>query len=507
MELDVGRVLPDLEANIACGNSLIESDFKIPEWATRVDRLNFNPFDWAAMWPKIMASGGFDAVIGNPPYLNIDKVWGKNDLRSAYIKGRYSDVYADKTDILFYFLRRSADIGKGETSFIVSRSFLEGDKARRLRGWLGSNLRFREVLDFQHAMVFPKVLINTAIVRMTKSRSVKETLFRRWKSRSLPTAYDEKTLTDLSMTTQVSVPHTQLDSEAWNFGSASTRDLIQRMDQVGDQLGDILHIGQGMQTGANSVFTVSVDQATYESLHCLGFAYKRARTRNIEPYRFRGEPDIVAFPNRSDTFEHLPSVVQEILQANSEILRSRAAFLRGNCEWWAYTWPLHLEFIDKPRLICPFMAVENRFAIDKNCSFIGWTDTTVLYDTGQPEDLRYLAAVLNSDAMTFRFRFLGKLRRGGYWEYFENTLSKLPIPRGGPGEPSHDELVSLVDKRNEASSDLETALLEDDRNVVLAVVDAIDERINDQVADLFGLGEGDRELIRRFARGDDIDTN
>jgi hypothetical protein len=267
MELAVGRVLPDLAANIACGNSLIECDFEMPGDLTREEKLIYNPFEWKAKWPEILSAGGFDAVIGNPPYLNIDKVWGRRDPRLGYIKQRYSEVYSDKTDILFYFLRRSADICKGEMSFIVSRSFLEADKARDLRKWLGGNLRFREILDFRHALVFPKVSINTAIVRFTKSRSVKETLFRRWVDRNLPLGYDEHTLADRAFTSQVSIPYSDLGSNPWNFGTPRERELVDRMDKVGHRLGDVLHIGQGMQTAANKVFELDVAAATYNELH------------------------------------------------------------------------------------------------------------------------------------------------------------------------------------------------------------------------------------------------
>jgi hypothetical protein len=79
------RALPDLENNIKCGNSLIGPDFYVDKDPALFDleaRLKLNAFDWKAGFPKITAAGGFDAVIGNPPYIRIQtmKEWAPLDV-------------------------------------------------------------------------------------------------------------------------------------------------------------------------------------------------------------------------------------------------------------------------------------------------------------------------------------------------------------------------------------------------------------------------------------------
>ena len=66
------RALPDLGRNIKCGNSLIGPDFLRGTQTSLLeddDLVRINPFDWQTEFPEIMAGGGFDAVIGNPPYI------------------------------------------------------------------------------------------------------------------------------------------------------------------------------------------------------------------------------------------------------------------------------------------------------------------------------------------------------------------------------------------------------------------------------------------------------
>jgi len=500
MELNVGRILPDLDANVTCGNSLIGTDFPMPFALTTEEELQYNPFDWAAKWPQIMKTGGFDAVVGNPPYLNIDNVWGKGDPRLSYIKAAYKLVYADKTDILFYFLKKAADICKGEIGYIVSRSFLEADKAQNLRGWLADNVRVREVLDFQHAVVFPKVGINTAIVRLTKSTVPKKAQFRRWTESVLPPGYTRDTLADTSRTSDVTVPVKNLSRAVWNFGTSNVQTLLAKIDAVGDPVGSILHIGQGMQTGLNTAFVMGMDAKQYNDLHGHGLAYQRARNSDIESYHISASRVHMLFPNAVDNFRSLPVEVQAHLKSHQKALQRRAAFIRGNCEWWQYTWPLHQEFFSGPRIFCPYRAATNRFSVDLDRAYLGITDTTALYDAGQPESLLYLVGILNSRVASFRFQYLGKLLGGGVYEYYDNTVSKLRIPRRQPGNADHDAMVDLVERRMEAETDLRSSLVGDERKMLVSVIRTLDAEIDAATAKLFKLNDTDLATIEKHYR-------
>ncbi len=97
------RVLPDLDNNVKCGNSLIGPDFydrPQPSLLGDDEMLRVNAFDWRAEFPAIMSNGGFDAVIGNPPYIRIQalKEWAPlevelyKELYRAAGKGNY-DIY------------------------------------------------------------------------------------------------------------------------------------------------------------------------------------------------------------------------------------------------------------------------------------------------------------------------------------------------------------------------------------------------------------------------------
>ncbi len=119
------RALPDLGNNIKCGNSLIGPDFYQNQQMTLLDdeeRYRINVFDWNAEFPSIMKSGGFDAVIGNPPYLYSAGQEHENYFSSHFSLSEY------QTDFYVYFLEKGLKIlrNTGRLGMILSDSWLKG---------------------------------------------------------------------------------------------------------------------------------------------------------------------------------------------------------------------------------------------------------------------------------------------------------------------------------------------------------------------------------------------
>jgi len=447
-ELAVARLLPDLDSNIKCGNSLIDDSFyaqrELPKIADEEEVIN--AFNWRGEFPGVFAAGGFDAVLGNPPYLNIDDTWGTKDPRLAYIKRTYSNVYNDKTDILFYFLAKATEITKGEVAFIVSRAFLEAFKADRLRGWLSTVLSPREIIDFRNAYVFEGVGITTAIVRFTRTSSTDPVPFYRYRLNKLPPTMSSQDIGKANFET-LEVPRSSFSTAPWLFAERTVDDLLKKIDAAGEPLGTVLHLGKGMETGRNQVFgRLAPGLAKTWGLPKESY-YIRARNSDVQRFRIKDSGELLLYTEVFRSFDEMPKIVQEHLKTHRSELEERAAFKRGNCNWWQWTWPLHKKYVRNDKIVCPYLATENRFALDVEQKYLGLTDTTILYDAGQPENLRYFLGILNSDLLTFRFRYIGKLKSGGILEYFWNTVSKLSVKRLDVGDDRHERMVRLVQDR------------------------------------------------------------
>jgi len=107
------RALPDLSNNIKCGNSLIGSDFYENRQMSLLDeeeRYRINVFDWEAEFPKIMKAGGFDAVIGNPPYSNYS---ARDSMRAFYKRNKLLVELRTLESTIAYCSRAFPEVSEG----------------------------------------------------------------------------------------------------------------------------------------------------------------------------------------------------------------------------------------------------------------------------------------------------------------------------------------------------------------------------------------------------------
>jgi hypothetical protein len=492
----LGRLLPDLDGNIKQGNSLVGSDLytNIDVSTLTTDQMaTLVPFDWDIEFPDVMADGGFDAVVGNPPYLNIDAVWGNKDPRLAYLKSAYADTYNDKTDLLFYFLNRAVELSKREVSMIVSRAFLEAFKANRLRQWLSVNSKVREIVDFQNAYVFEGVDITTAIVRFTHRKRPGKAQVRQFRPDEIPSKIAPRVVRDSSLFRSYDVDQKRFGAESWTFGTADELAVYRKLDRA-TAIGQVLHVGKGMETGANSVFAVTSTEAVSWGLPDEAW-FLRARNSDIQRWAIHKGGPVILYPEAFPSWDEVPSGMQDHLEARQEVLQARAAFKRGNCDWWRFTWPLHSSFNDRPRILSPYLATSNRFALDESRGFLGLTDTTILYDNSQPEDLRWFVGFLNSKALTFRVRGIAKLKSNDIREYFENTVRQLPVPRAKPTDADHAKMVKLVNDAMATTAAISASSTQHDQKMWQAKLIGIEKAIDGIVYSSYGLTQGEIDII------------
>ncbi|MEM6749648.1 MAG: DNA methyltransferase [Planctomycetota bacterium] len=501
------RALPDLSNNIKCGNSLIGTDFYTGQQVgmfSEDDLYRINAFDWSHEFATIMQRGGFNVVLGNPPYFNLDDSWGRDDPRSAYIKRAYPNVYRDKTDILFYFLARGTRLQQSRLMFIVSRAFLEAYKADRLRGYLTLHADIAAVTDFRNHYVFPGVGITTAIVKLAPNGTTNATVFRKLTDGKKKTDRQPDPSDDTNFEV-VHVSQDQLGADPWLFGESTTQQLLDKLDQRGEPVGGLLLIGKGMETGRNRVFGTHSKATIQEWGLPDGMHYLRAHNSDIQRYRINDSGQQLLYVEDVENFDDLPAPVRAHLQAHEAELKKRAAYQREDCDWWRYTWPLHAEHHARPKLYCPYLAKTNRFALDANRRYLGLTDTTVLFDHDQSEALLYYLGLLNARALTFRFRYIGKLKSGGILEYFWNSVSRLPIRRIDFSDPDdvarHDRMVALVqamlDLNRQLHGDGETGALSPGpkRRAIEGQIASTDRQIDQLVYELYGLTEEEIAVV------------
>jgi hypothetical protein len=218
-------LLPPLQDNIKCGNSLIASDFSmIP-----ADLVRVRAFDWDVQFATIMKAGGFDAVIGNPPYVRQEAL----KETKAYFEKVY-ESFSGTGDLYIYFMERGVKLLKpgARYSIIVSSSFLRATYAEALRKTLRRYTAVCRIVDFGGLAVFADAK-DTYVCIPVLGRSAQLPCVEVAKVKTL----DGGTVrTEMGQTT-FSISPDQLTGDAWALRSPAEITLFKKLLEAGVPLG------------------------------------------------------------------------------------------------------------------------------------------------------------------------------------------------------------------------------------------------------------------------------
>ena len=402
--------LQNLEATIQDGNSLI-ADPKFSD----------NPFDWTAAFPEVRARGGFDVVIGNPPYVRMEHL--------KPIKPYLSEHYVvadDRTDLYAYFFEKGVTILKpgGRLGYISSSTFFKTGSGENLRTFLGDGVGIEDVIDFGDVQIFEGVTTYPAILTLRKGDSGDGGQLRFL-------AVTDKAPEDIGREfarRSTSMPRARLGKGSWQFEDDALAALRAKITGGRKALGEVYGAPlYGIKTGLNEAFVI--DRATRDRL--VGADPKSAdllkpflRGENIKRWRIesddlflintpRGQVDIEAYP-----------AVRDWLLRSKDALEKRAT-KQG---WWELQQAqlAYQPFFSKRRFVWPDISPEARVAWDDSSSFLDCTAFFVATDDEWP------VAFLNSSLAWFFWRTLTPDVRGGFARLKAQFVSQTPLPELTP---------------------------------------------------------------------------
>ncbi|MCA9365009.1 MAG: Eco57I restriction-modification methylase domain-containing protein [Candidatus Moranbacteria bacterium] len=126
------KILPSLEGNIVCGNSIVDEKYLAYRGIASLDHAELSlvkPFDWKSAFPGIFTHGGFDIVIGNPPYTKIQNMVHYSPREVGYYQSKFSPYlssHGNNFDKYHLFFERAISLlsEKGCVGFIIPHKFM-----------------------------------------------------------------------------------------------------------------------------------------------------------------------------------------------------------------------------------------------------------------------------------------------------------------------------------------------------------------------------------------------
>ncbi len=495
-------LLPDLSGNIKWGNSLIGSDFYSPaELAATDDEelYRVKPFDWAGAsgFGEIMAAGGFDAVIGNPPYVRMEEF---KDIKS-YLRSKYT-VHADRMDLYGYFIEREHELLRdgGLFGMIVSNKFIKARYGKGLRSYIAKNANLIEIFDLAGLPVFSGATVRTVIVLSTKGAD-------RGSVRYVPVmpVEDFQAISDSSIKmsavrdrSHYRLTHEQIAGDNWSFALPEVYKLLKMLQESNQTLVDYispLPVCMGVKSGLTDAFVI--DDTTRRSIiaenpEAEEILKPLLNGRDIRKYQINYSNKHLIYTYHGVEIEQYPAITQHLSNFR-ERLEKRAT----KQEWYELQQPQFrfAEYMDRPKIIFPDIGTTTRFALDST----GYYGTNTTYFL--PVTDKYLLGVLNSQLAQFYFeQVCAGLEGTGdtYLRFFGQYLSGFPVRTidfDNPDDVSmHDEMVKLVDEMLDLHRQLQGSVLIH-REVLEMQIEATDKKIDALVYRLYGLTDSEIKIV------------
>jgi type I restriction-modification system DNA methylase subunit len=515
------RALPDLGSNIKCGNSLIGPEFSQGKQMNLLDSeetYRINAFDWEKEFPEIMKRGGFDAVIGNPPYIRIQTMKEWAPVEVEIYKKHYNSASKGNYDIYVVFVERGLNLlnKTGRLGFILPHKFFNAQYGESIRTLLSKGKHLAEVIHFGDQQVFTGATNYTCLLFLDKAGS---------KQCHFVKVDDLTTWRINGESAEGKIPATKITSSEWNFTVGKGAGLFEKLSKMPVKLRDVTsRIFQGIKTSADKIYIV--EEIERKAKRVKIFSREKEGEYWLEPdllhplikggdsrrFCISRTDRLIIFPyakERNNPSKLIPEFILKnsypltwsYLIDNKLYLENREdGKMRGE-RWYAYGRTQALEVMSFPKIFTPDIAARASFSLD---------ETGDLFFTGGvaggygilvlPEySTKYILGLLNSKLLEWFLRQSATQMRGGYYSYESRFIRNLPIRTIALSNPTdkahHDKMVELVERMLSLHKELVAAKTPDDKTRIQRQIDVTDQQIDRLVYELYELAQEDTKVV------------
>jgi len=412
-----GRKLTSLNTNIKCGNSLISEPNIAKDKA----------FNWALEFSEIFENGGFDIIIGNPPYVRNESI---SKIDKNYFEEKY-DTFTGKSDLYVYFFELVFSISKSNAicSFIVSSKYTKTKYGKKLISYLFENSLIDIFIDFRDLDVFKGIIAYPSIITFANQKAKKnaESSLLVVDKENFKEFYDGLENARVVRTNEI---FDRLGS--WNSSNEDNLlfDVYKRLQEENTTLEFHDAIPQvGIKTGFNKAYLIDINNSDLQdSPHLMNYVIGR-NVKRYRPTKFEVKA-LIPYDIEGDKLKLLESdeddILFDYLSSHKDRLSKRAIIDKGiekGTKTWYEFQQIKLDFpYSKQYIIYPDISGTVNFTMTENSYF----DMTCF---GIPSNSLELLGILNSKLMLSILEMICVKARGGYLRLKSQYLLKLPIPK------------------------------------------------------------------------------
>lgn len=473
------QILKGIGANIRCGNSLVGTDIEqyFPTIADNIKELQeTNAFDWESSFPTVFENGGFDFVVGNPPYVEVKNYNVGLPHMAAYIKRIYSSSKNGKIDLAIPFIEKGVNLlnANGRLGFIVQKRFFKTEYGKGIRELLTTRKLLNGVHDYEETDLFAGRLTYVAIV-VCDNNSANNNHVWYYNSGSNNTML-------LSADTLSGTP--------WNFENAQLNALRLRLTKNLGTLEDVCNVKVGVQVLWNDAFQIHVDKIENELIyghsvidehiviekdackpllcneHFAPLTKREYTTYALFPYDVTDDGEVTEL-SINDIEDRYPRAFnyltkhKALITSTVQTLPEKNKSYNAVEHWHLFTRANNHGAVYK-KLAVPMTAQYPQAAVitdghvycdNANMFFVHVPDMT-------EEKLYALSAIINSTIFCAFARSIANPQQGGYYKFNKQFLNPVPVPKEAFVEckPQIKKLAKIAKRIEETNEQIRTSI-------------------------------------------------
>lgn len=488
MTLFQKRALPDLEENIRCGNSIISPDYYQSVQINMLDEdeiYRINTFDWKEEFSEILGAGGFDVVIGNPPY---GDYFTKEE--KTYLLDKYKLSFSGTFDIYIFFFDMAMRVlkDKGRLCFITSHSFLSYSQFAAIRKLLISKNDIELVMQVKD--VFESAIVDNAIISLAKSKK---------QGKSFSGGIVNEGNDTLSSKKLSQFPASNLSADSFFIRDSRGFD-IQRIIEESERLDSYVKITQGITTGGNLCFIGGEGKFSREGISKM-LLKKVLKGKNLDRYKIEFDQEYILYSIKTLPEEYQSQISTYLLPHKQKLSKKRET-QNGKLPWYCLHWPRSERDFNEEKILIRQTASKIIAALDDDFYYPLDTIHTlnlIHYDENSSKLIKYILGILNSTL--YEYLYLWKLDEVGkvYPQIKKINIAWLPIKKIDFNVTSEkaafSQMSSLVDSIADSNKRLSYAKTKQERDVIKLKVKVVDNQINQLVYSIYSITSEEISVI------------
>lgn len=516
--------LPELESALKVGNSLVSQ----AEWTAARPAMpqrlqdKVNPFSWLDEFTDEMALGGFDGIVGNPPYIRIQNMQTYSPEEAAFYQAAaspYTTARQDNFDKYALFIERSLSLvcPDGRLGFIIPHKFMTIQSGRALRHLVTADQALGEIVHFGVQQVFGRQATNYTCLLILDRQGNDEVTVERVGNLE-PWRYGTPGPRNV-------LPAAELTDEPWQFADEETRALFARVRATcrGRELGDAAEIFVGVQTSADPIyiFRAAAETATTVTLQwggrdwpiergilrpCLHDAKLYPYTRSqanawmIFPYEIvAGARNVARLIQPDEMAARYPVCLAYLTARQADLARRGVSGgVAAERQFYQFGRSQSLTKFDSPKIILPILSVEARYAYDETNVMMTGGGNGPYYSIRPLDNVAetnyFLLAVLHHPICEAMVRTHTSPFRGGYYSHGKQFIEHLPIPPATAAQRT--EIENLVGQLLDAHDAVEAARTPHQKTLRERNAASLRDQIETLVSSLFRLTAADLVLAK-----------